>query len=253
MMNVYSFEISSDFGFFQWRKTKGDKRVTNLFISKTDVLGILGAVIGLDGYSQNNFRNYFKSDEKETFYEALTGLDISIVPLKRPEFVEDHLIHRDAHFVNVDGALKVEILSLKKPGYKIFISQGKTTEKCFKKIVNYLNNGWSTFIPYLGKNNYPLEITNFEGVDIKEVKKADRIDSLFLEKTVTYIEEVDELTENEFLLVDGLKFFVENNAKIKNEAFIPKIISETMIWTNVEVEVEGKVFETKNGERITFY
>lgn len=248
-MNVYSFEMEAAFGLFQWDKTKGDNRITNFFPSKTEVLGILGSIIGLDGYSQEQFRALYKSEKRDTFYQVLKGLEVSVLPIHFPTVYEDQLIHQHMDNINKRGGLMVNIIGLVNPKFKIFIRQGKVDSEVFDKLVTYLRFGWSEFIPYCGKNNFPLEITNFkEETLVENQSEENRINSLFLLDTLeSDLEDLEtDVEENEFLFLESSKLF-------DDESEWPQMVNKNMVWTSYEVELEEDIYTTTGGENIVFY
>lgn len=249
-MKTYSFEMESQFGFFQWNKTKGDKRITNLFISKTDVLGVLGAIVGLDGYSQEYFKEVNNIEKGNTFYQALGGLRVSILPLSKPELFEDHLIHRRAHHINKKGSLMVYNYSLINPKYKIYFQQGEVNDDVFDNLIMYLSKGWAEYIPYAGKNTYPIDINKFKEEKLTEdVAEKHIINSLFLEENLqedVMVFEIELKEDEMYHYIESLKFFREG-------AKTPDIEGRNMLWSSYEVSIEGPVFESVNGEKVVFY
>lgn len=247
-MKGISFELSSNFGFFHWGKTKGDKRISNLFISRTEVLGILGCVIGLEGYTQGMFKQKFKQKSEQTFYEVLGGLNVSIIPKSVPSLFEDQLIHRHMKHINTKGSLMVTMTGLVKPKYQIILERGTVTEDVFNKLVLYLENGWSEYIPYFGKNQFPLEISNVERVQLEEETEKDThvIHSLYLQKKVVKEPKVSQrkLIRDGYYYSEGLKNFVESGS--------PSITSEQTIWSSFEVGLETPVYQSEHGEKIVF-
>lgn len=245
-MNAVSVEISANFGFFQWEKTKGDNRITNLFISKTEVLGLLGAVIGLDGYAQSTFKSKH-SVTSSPFYEELSGLIISVIPKEKPELFEDHLIHRHMNYVNTKGALMVKMTGLIKPHYKLVIAKGDVEDAVFEKLVHYLQNGWSEFIPYMGKNQYPVEITNFELEELVSVEKNQKtkIHSIYKEAFIVTAPKVRErqLIENDYHYAETLRSFQKDS---------PLFLNEKHLWSSFDVQLNQDIWKTKQEEQIVF-
>lgn len=240
-------KISSAFGFFQWEKTKGDNRITNLFLSKSEVLGILGAVIGLDGYSQVTFKENHKK-ETNPFYSLLGGLKVSILPQKEPRFFEDHLIHRHMDSINKKGALMVKITGLVKPEYKIVIEKGTVSDEVYQKLKTYLENGWAEFVPYMGKNQYPIEITDVKVEHIEEAKNDDKIkvDSIYKENDVDVSPKVKNraiVEENEFHYMETLRSFKKDSAQFDNEQYV---------WSSFPVKLKSSLYSTSEKETITF-
>jgi len=250
-MQAISFEIGGKFGFFHWGKTKGDRRVTNIFISRTEVLGILGAIVGLDGYSQRNFRVKNKSDIKETFYESLGGLNVSIIPKQVPSFFTDHLIHRSMKHINLKGSLMVEMEGLVEPSYKIVLSQGLVDNKTFEKVMMYLKRGWAEYIPYFGKNGFPVEISNVKEEQLLNLEENQEyvVDSLYKQSNVNKMPKVLKsklinLENNDYHYSENLKDFCEEEP--------PKIINKQTIWSSFKVTLNSKVYETEEKEKIVF-
>lgn len=248
---MLSFELSSNFGFFHWSKTKGDRRMTNLFISRTEVLGILGAVIGLEGYVQQNVRKKLKKktkNEQKPFYELLNGLDIAIIPKKKPHFFEDHLIHRSMKHINSKGPLQVMMTGLINPTYKIVLSQGEVEDEIYEKIKFYLENEWCEFVPYFGKNQFPLEISNFqkEGVHVDMNEDNVVLDSLFNQKDVVDTSRIfkSKLSKQEFHFSESLKNFDADN--------LPNVVNEQVFWSSLGVTLNKDIYKTNDGERVVF-
>lgn len=245
-MNAFSFTLSSTFGLFQWEKTKGDQRITNLFISKTEVLGILGAVLGLDGYSQV----FLKEKHQLTatpFYESLRGLEIAILPEQHPAFFEDHLIHRYMHAVNSKGPLMAKLTGLVRPRYKIVVTQGSCQEDVFRQLITYMEKGWSEFIPYMGKNQYPAVIENFQQETLRPhtTAEAHRIDSLYKEKHVLHREKIrpSRLIKQDYHYTNILRSFEDDRPVFQNEPHC---------WSSFAVQLECPVVTLDSGESITF-
>lgn len=248
-MEAFSIELSAKFGYFQWEKTKGDKRVSNLFISKTDVLGILGAVIGLDGYGQEMFRHTFDAPKQDTFYRALGGLGVAIIPKSTPTLFEDQLIHRQMEHVNKKGSLMVTMFGLLSPSYKVIVKRNTVDKEVFEKLVTYLQNGWSEFVPYCGKNQFPLEIGSFEEevLSSADVSEPTVVHSLYKQSILTaepLVTEFEIIEEDGFHYVESLKLFEEEGSS--------HIVNEPMIWSSFEAEVNDDVYLTNQNECITF-
>jgi len=252
-MDAISFELKSNFGFFHWGKTKGDRRITSLFISRTEVLGIVGAIIGLDGYTQENFRNKIKPKQprRDTYYDILKGLEVSIVPINVPHFFDDQLIHREMKHINTKGSLMVEMKGLVEPHYKVYLRQGTVEDDVFEKICLYVKKGWSEFIPYFGKNQFPLEILSPQEEELVEQPSESEVlvKSLFRQEDVSKPQKVRKsklvkTSEDNYHLSDTLKNYDKENPA--------RIVGEQMIWSSFDVSLSVPVYQTKTGEHIVF-
>lgn len=245
-MEIISLELSGNFGFFLWGDTKGDKRYTDNFISKTEVLGIFGAVMGLDGYSQINFLKEKDGREVRPFFDVLNGLNVAIIPLKRPTFFDDALVHRNMHHVNTNGTLMVSMKGLVSPSYRVLISKGEVEDAVFEELKERLLEDRVEFIPYFGKNQFPVEINNVEVSKVKKEKKNEiTIQSLFLEEKLTKEVQVSDrkLRKNDdaYHFVETLKFFSDGG----------KIQRKKVLWTSFDCEV-NEYYVTSKGENILF-
>ncbi len=176
---IISFDISSDFGMFK-KPDVNNVYFTFNIIPKPTLLGILGAIIGLRGYSQQNNKDY------PEFYEKLKDLLIGIKPYGNKGVFQKRLIkyNNTVGYANKDGGtLNIVEQTLIEPKYKIYIgldlskeNHKKLNEFIDEKIVQY------AYIPYMGKNEFKLDIDNVKHYDnIKTFIPADEfaIFSLF--------------------------------------------------------------------------
>lgn len=163
---VISFEINSSFGMFK-KPDVNDVYFTFNIIPKPSLLGILGAIIGFGGYSQQDNNNY------PQFYEELQNLLIGIIPYGNKGVFQKRVIkyNNTVGYANKDGGtLNIIEQTLIEPKYKIYIgldlskeSHKKLNKFIAKDIIQY------EYIPYMGKNEFKL--------DIKEVKHFENIKS----------------------------------------------------------------------------
>ncbi|SFV51120.1 CRISPR-associated protein, Cas5h family [hydrothermal vent metagenome] len=191
---IISFDISSDFGMFKKPDVNTPAYFTFNIIPKTQILGILGAVIGLGGYSQMK-----ESDNYPEFYRELQDLLIGIVPYGNKGVYQKRLIkyNNTVGYANKDGGtLNIIEQTLIEPKYKIYIgldlskeSHQKLNEFLDEKVVQY------EYIPYMGKNEFKL--------DIDEVK---------------HFEDIQEFTPNDEFAIFSLFPNIDNEALKKSEA-----------------------------------
>src|SRR5690554_6621397 len=86
-MRLISFDIPSNFGFFRKPETNNTLNVSYNMIHKPVVLGILGAIIGLDGYRRKG--------EFPGYYQKLKNIKLGISPLshERGNFMKTPIKH----------------------------------------------------------------------------------------------------------------------------------------------------------------
>lgn len=155
---LISFDISSDFGMFK-KPDVNDIYFSFNIIPKPTLLGVLGAIIGLGGYSQMK-----DSDEYPEFYNELNNLLVSIVPLKEKGVFQKRIIkyNNTIGYANKQGGtLNISEQTLVNPKYKIYLALN--LDKCsHKSLYEYLVSEpiQYEYIPYMGKNEFKLDIGN---------------------------------------------------------------------------------------------
>lgn len=169
---VFSFIIYSDFGFFK----KPDANINFLtyeYIPKPALLGLLGAVIGLKGYKKDiKIPEFYKKlGSLKTGIQPLemksNGLSISgnnFLPLKEP-FLKTFVKYSNYHgygSYEKGGNLIINEQILIKPAFRIYIGRGEVNNEIFSKLIKNLENKESYYIPYMGKNDFPVAFV-YEG------------------------------------------------------------------------------------------
>lgn len=170
---LISFEINSDFGMFKKPDVNTPIYFTYNIIPKPTILGILGAIIGLGGYTQ--VKNDLGFPE---FYEKLKYLPISVVPLTSKGVFQKKIIkyNNTVGYANKDGGtLNISEQTLINPKYKIYLALNLSNKEhsflydyIMSKPIRY------EYIPYMGKNEFKLDIS-----DSKEEKFTYDFDDIF--------------------------------------------------------------------------
>jgi len=202
---VLSFIIYSDFGFFKKPDVNIDY-LTYEYIPKPALLGILGSIAGLGGYSKN--------EEVPEFYEKFESLKIGIQPLKLKNYLylpisSDNFLPLEESFLKTfvkynnyhgygsyeaGGNLIVNEQILIRPAYRIYLERGEAEEEIYNKLKKNLENQWSCYTPYMGKNDFPLSFI-YEGMFSYKISKEDciKISTLFfkdiISREVSFLEE----------------------------------------------------------------
>jgi len=187
-MKAISFKLSGKTACFR----KPDVNVYAYFtynnIHKPALLGLLGAIIGLSGYTQLHDENERLKKEKKPlnegypeFYEKLGHLKISITPLAPNGYFSKKIqtFNNSVGYASQEqgGNLVVREQWLENPQWQIMILDDGSDE--FQKISEYLISGKSVFIPYLGKNDHPAKIENVEYLEGQDPLEGIKISSLF--------------------------------------------------------------------------
>lgn len=168
-MKLISFDLQSEFGFFRKPESNNTLNVSYNIIHRPATLGILGAIIGLEGYQEKG-----KFPE---YYEKLKHLKIGIAPLAHDQ---GNYIKTPIKYSNTVGYAHkgknflTEELTLVAPRYRIFLLLNPEVEE-EQLLLKNLENTESEFIPYLGKNEFTAWWDNFQEYNYSEVDKTQSI------------------------------------------------------------------------------
>lgn len=230
MQKAIKFKLFGKTAFFKKPEVNEYAYFTYNNIHRIALLGILGAIIGLDGYNQQREKTY------PEFYEKLKDLKISIVPDKKLKGIYPKKIQTFNNSVGYasneeGGNLIVREQWLENPSWTIYIYNDGTVESnLYNKLKEYLLQGKTVYIPYLGKNDHPASITQVEEIELKE-EKLNYIDSIFTENI-----EIDS-----FDSVDELAYLIKEIQPIKLQEEYNFYEYKPFIYTNyyLKNEIEG--------------
>ena len=176
MNNIIKFTLSG-YGATFTKPYFNSYQATYNHIHKVAILGLLGAVIGLDK------TKLLFNDEKYTlpkFYEELNSIKVAIVPSEPLFFKNKPTITETTGFFNDKETFVAEIEELINPSWDIYLLNDGDC-KHFEKIKEMLLKGYSFYDLYLGKNHHFANISNvsIESGEIKKLNDFNKIDSLF--------------------------------------------------------------------------
>lgn len=187
-MEAIAFKLSGRTAFFK----KPDVNINTYFtynnIHRISFLGLLGAVLGLEGYNQQSRRIKEEGEKEELiypeFYSKLKDLKISIVPnAYKGYFVKKvQIFNNSVGYANSDsGLLNVREQWIENPSWDIYILDDDSIDKeLFRKLKNCILNKECVYMPYLGKNDHTAEIEDARIVQLNRTDKINHIDSLFI-------------------------------------------------------------------------
>lgn len=197
MNELIKFELSGQTAFFK------NPVVNKVYLTYNNIhpivlKGLLGALIGLSGYTC--YRPYEKkktkrqlekdlkkgitpkSKELPEFYTILKDLKVGITPIY--EDGETSFQRTNVTFTNTtkqvsgDGTLIVQQNWLINPKWEIILSSKDVDLGIWEKLKDFLINGKAIYMPYLGANNHFAKINNVELLMVQK-KMSKTIDSLF--------------------------------------------------------------------------
>lgn len=177
---LVSFDLKADFGFFK-KPDVNEIYLTYNMLHKPALLGILGAILGLQGFQCNSVL--------PEYYQKLKHLKVGIAPLNCSNG------NYDKHFVKYTnttgmasneegGNLIVEEQILIKPEYRCFLLLD-IEDKLESCIYSNLKNYRAEYLPYMGKNDFSTWWENFKEYECFEKFEFDRdykIASIFIKE-----------------------------------------------------------------------
>jgi CRISPR-associated protein Cas5h len=204
-VNILKFNVSGKTAHFKKPDVNSYAYYTYSHIHKISIYGILGAILGLNGYAQQ------KEEQYPEFYERLKNIKIGIVPKgeKRGYFSKKIIeFNNSVGYANIDAKsnpcnLVVREQWLEDVSWDIYVSLDDFKDELLKdKLVDYILHMKAEYIPYLGKNDHMANICDGQILNYNEIKDVEEIHSLFYyDKTKLEYEAVDE-DETPFLFKD---------------------------------------------------
>lgn len=237
-MKLISFDIGSDFGFFRKPESNNTLNVSYNMIHRPAILGILGAIIGLEGYKGKG--------EFPEYYKRLNHLKIGIAPLNHEQgnYLKTPIKYSNTvGYANRGATYLTEELTLVAPKYRIFLllSTGNEDEVL---LYNNLKYGKSEFIPYFGKNEFSAWWDNFMVYEFSEVNSESQLtgkmETLFMRNQI--IKENREKDNSSFLDIigrddfDELPFMYFERLPVDFDLNLIQYQIKEMVFTNYKIK-----------------
>lgn len=191
-MEVLKFVLKGRNAFFKIPEVNTYYYFTYGNIHKVALLGIFGAVLGYDGYGQQK-----SEDDYPEFYRKLRNLSVSIVPQKNSK---GYIAKRIQSFNNSvgyasqeqGGNLIVKEQWLEQPEWEIYVKLDCEGAVALK---DALIQKKCIYMPYLGSNDHPADITEVEVLEGHECleQEIEVLDSLFPAQNIQMDEEDDDI------------------------------------------------------------
>lgn len=180
MEKLISIDLKADFGFLRKPDTNEGISMSYNMLHKPGLLGIFGAVLGMEGYQRRG--------ELPEYYQKLHELKLGIAPIDRQSgdnptngnFPKTTIIYSNTvGYANKDGNFIAYENTLIKPAFRVYVSLEENSELycCLKECK-------ADYIPYLGKNEFPLWWDNFQEYELKPfpLDQEFEVKSLFIKK-----------------------------------------------------------------------
>ncbi len=191
MEKLVSIDLKADFGFLRKPDTNDGISMSYNMLHKPCLLGILGAIVGMKGYE--------KLGELPEYYQKLVSLKVGIAPLNddNGNFPKTTIVYTNTvGYANKDGNFIAYENTLIRPAYRVFIALSASDN-----LYHFLKTGQAEYIPYLGKNEFPVWWENFREYDLQPFDPS----SDFVVKTL-FIKNEEERTRDHATGDLGLSF-----------------------------------------------
>lgn len=152
-MKLISFDLKADFAFFRIPDTNATINLSYNIIHRPAILGVLGAILGLEGYKEKR--------KLPQYYEVLKDVRVGVEPLNHDKgnYTKTNIKYSDTSgFNNKDkdkfpATRLTEELTLVKPAYRIYLLLDEDNGYQ-RQLIDNIKDGCAEFIPYLGKNEF---------------------------------------------------------------------------------------------------
>ena len=262
-MKAISFILSGKTAMFKKPDVNSYAYFTYNNIHKPALLGILGSIIGLGGYTQLFNKNkqielenksIKKKEDKKSldegfpeFYKKLKDLKISIIPLGKNGYFSKKIqvFNNSVGYASKEkgGNLIVREQWLENPSWQIIILENESKE--FAKLKDYLLNQKSVYVPYLGKNDHPAKIDKVEEITLSSelyLENGKYIDSLF--EKVSEVDGYQKENELPFLFQEVSPYSLQEEFHFYEY--------KTLIFTNQESDTMPKDTYSLNKKNFVF-
>ena len=159
-MKAISFNLSGKFAHFKKPDVNSYAYFTYSHIHKVALLGIFGAILGLQGYKNKN--------ELPKFYKKLKHLKVAIIP-KKPYFNKKiQTFNNSVGYASKEegGNLIVREQLLENPSWDIVVMDDESEE--YRELKRRVELMEFVYNPYLGKNEHFAKFSDFEEIELKK-------------------------------------------------------------------------------------
>lgn len=184
MKKIISFIVKADKGFLKKPDINDGIYLTYNMLHKPAILGMLGAIIGLEGYKKN--------EVLPEYYLKLKDIPIGVEPVnhEKGNFQKTVITYNNTTgFASHEagGNLMITEQTLIKPSYKLFLLLDIEDEYQNQLYLN-IKNQEAEYLPYLGKNDYSLwwdrqEVKEYEWQKIDSFAGKIQLSTVFIKRS----------------------------------------------------------------------
>ncbi|WP_160711334.1 type I-B CRISPR-associated protein Cas5b [Chitinophaga solisilvae] len=177
-MKLISFDLKADFAFFRKPETNGTINLSYNIIHRPAVLGVLGAILGLDGYQEKG--------KLPQYFDVLKDIRIGVEPLnhEKGNYSKTNIKYSNTiGYANKGANFLTEELTLVAPEYRIYLLLDEQI-KMHVTLAEHLVKGMATYIPYLGKNEFtawwePETYTEYSFLPYEKATRSIQLQTVF--------------------------------------------------------------------------
>lgn len=150
MEKLISIDLKGDFGFFRKPDANNTVNLSYNMLHKPALLGIFGAIIGLEGYKEKG--------TMPAYYDALKEIKIGVEPLLHEKGNYPKTVIKYTNtigYANKGSTYLTEEATLIKPAYRVYALLN-LDDSNHNQLFDYLQAGKATFLPYFGKNEHAI-------------------------------------------------------------------------------------------------
>lgn len=268
MDKIISIDLKADFGFLKKPDTNDPIYLTFNILHKPALLGILGAILGLQGFSE--VKKTEKKGKKKIeqslsqekllpdYYKKLNELKVGIKPLNAENGNFEKTIikyNNGVGYANRDGGnLIVAEQTLIRPNYRCYI-----LIKDDSRLYEYLKHSKAEYLPYLGKNDFSLWWSNFTEYQFSlfnSVERSFQISSIFVKEDTLKEGKKKQITFNPLGDFSESKFMYFENLPIAYNTDLMQYKYQSFAYTNWDLKQNYNVdnlYKLDNNEIIQLF
>lgn len=175
MMKILRFTLSGKQAFFKKPEVNSYYYFSYGHMHKVAMLGMFGAILGYAGYNDNIRRK----EAFPEFYARLRSLKISMIPVCEKGSFPRKIVsfNNSVGYASKEqgGNLIVKQQWLENPEWYVYVFLDCEEAE---KLADYITGGKCIYMPYLGTNDHPADITDFAIIEAESVASPEHIDSL---------------------------------------------------------------------------
>lgn len=190
-MKALKFTVYGDYGYFKNHESNY-RNMTYQYIHKPAIEGLLGAIVGLDGFRQMGQHN-----NKLEYDEVFKNSKIAIIPTDPHYDVFYEEVVNTTGFCNNGTNAIIRKQILQNPSYTIIILEENIDKEIYNKLTYMLTHNESVYRLCLGGNNYSAFIKDVSDIELQECLEKEE---LIINSIIPFkcIEEIyEESTEDE--------------------------------------------------------